>query len=108
MINSANGCLDSRALSLKHIYQSTHFNETSDKDGGLLSPRISLVYFYFLLLLLRADDDAAREAHLTFPGFLGDWSILTSQLAAGACKIVTAVEAAGPQNRLGGNGRRTS
>ena len=38
--------------------------------------------------------DAAREAHLTFPGFLGDGSILTSQLAAGACKIVTAVEAA--------------
>ena len=86
--------MDSRALSLKHIYQSTHFNETSDKDEGLLSPRISLVNFYFLLLLLRADDDAAREAHLTFPGFLGDGSILTSQLAAGACKIVTAVEAA--------------
>ena len=101
---------DSRALSLKHIYQSTHFNETSDKDGGLLSPRISLVYFYFLLLLLHADDDAAREAHLKFPGFLGDGSILTSQLAADASKIVTAVEAAGPQNKLpvGGNGRRTS
>ena len=55
---------------------------------------IMMIFGIFSLLLLHADDDAAREAHLKFPGFLGDGSILTSQLAAGACKIVTAVEAA--------------
>ena len=49
-----------------------------------------------LLMLWRVDMPLKPSAnsHLTFPGFLGDGSILTSQLAAGACKIVTAVEAA--------------
>ena len=63
-------------------------------DTSQLNLEILLDVYFHCTDLLRADDDAAREAHLTFPGFLGDGSILTSQLAAGACKIVTAVEAA--------------